>query len=93
MIRISNPARQNILTSAFLVTKLVDMTRLYDFSKVSVSIHSFTVNPVQIAIAGLIKIELSRKNIVLHACDCLIIILIFYDLTFSNTVSVRILFL
>ncbi len=54
----------------------------YDFSKVSVSIHSFTVNSVQIAIAGLIKIELSRENIVLHACDSLIIILIFHGIDF-----------
>jgi hypothetical protein len=65
------------------------MARLYDFSKVSVSIHSFTVNPVQIAIAGLIKIELSRENIVLHACDSLIIILIFHviDLLFKYRFS------
>ena len=93
LLWVSNLAGQHFRASTFLIAELVDMAGFDDFSKVSVSIHSFTVNPVQIAIAGLIKNELSRKNIVLHACDCLIIIFIFHDLTFSNTVSVRILFL
>ena len=85
MIRVGDLAGQNFRASAFLVTELVDVARIYDFSEVSVPVHGFAVNPVKISIAGLIEIELSRENMVLHACDGLIVTLIIHviDLLFK----------
>jgi hypothetical protein len=58
LIRVGNLAGQYFRASAFLVTKLVDMAGLYDFSKVSASVHCLAVDPVQIAVAGLVELEL-----------------------------------
>ena len=78
LLWISNLARKDFLTSTGLVAKLIDMAGLDDFSKISVSIHSFAVNFIQISITGLKKLDLCRKNIVLHAGNRLIIILFFH---------------
>ena len=47
-------------------------------SKISVSIHSFAVNFIQISSTGLKEFDLCRKNIVLHAGNRFIIILFFH---------------
>ena len=69
------------LASTCLITKLIDMTGLDDFSKVTVSIHSFAVYFIKIATAGLIEFYLCRKNSVFHTGNRLIIILFFHDIT------------
>ena len=66
LIRISNLTRLYFGTSAFLVSKFIDMARLYDFSKVSVSIHCFAVDFIKITTTGLIQLDLRRKNSVFN---------------------------
>jgi hypothetical protein len=85
LLRISNLARKDFLTSTGLIAKLVDMAGLDDFSKISVSIHSFAVNYIQISITGLKEFNLCGKNIVLHTGNRLIIILFFHCMLFLST--------
>ncbi|MBR3175151.1 MAG: hypothetical protein IKF55_04735, partial [Oscillospiraceae bacterium] len=65
-------------TGAFLVSKFIDISGLDHFSKISVSIHCFAVDPVQVAAAGSVELELGGQDAVLHAGDSLVVIPIFH---------------
>ncbi len=89
LLWVSNLAGKYFQASTFLIAELVDMAGFDDFSKVSVSIHGFAVNSVQITVAGLIEFNLCRKNTVFHTGDCLIIILFFLHALSSQTAICR----
>ena len=75
LLRVSNLAGQNFRTSAFFIAKLVFMAGLDHLPEVSVSVHSPSVNSVQIAVAGPIEFHLYRENTVFHTGYGLFIIL------------------
>ena len=79
VIRICDLSGQNFRTGTFFIAKLVYMAGHDHFPKVSVPIHSLAVYFVEIAPARCIEFALSRKDIILHAGNCLIIILLFHD--------------
>ena len=61
MLRIGNLTWENRRACAFFIAKLIYAARLDDSSKVSVSIHGFAVNTVQITITRLIEFNLRMK--------------------------------
>ena len=79
LIRISNLTRLYFGTSAFLVSKFIDMSGLDYFSKISVSIHCFAVDFIKITTTGLIQPDLCRKNSVFYTGYGLFIILFFHN--------------
>ena len=81
LIRISYLTRLYFGTSAFLVSKFIDMSGLDYFSKIAVSIHCFTVDYIKITTIGLIQLDLCRKNSAFNTGYGLFIILVFVYLS------------
>ena len=85
MLRVGDLPFQHFLASAFFIAKLIDMTRLDNFPKVSVSIHGLAVYFIEITATRLIQFDLCWKNIVFHTGNCLFIVFIFHRIrSFHN---------